>query len=297
MSEFAIELTDLRKSFRGKQALNGLNLRVPTGSIFGFLGRNGAGKTTTIKVLANALKPDSGSALVFGLPATDRSKGVEIRRRIGLVTEDKNLYPWMTVEQVVAFARPFFPRWREDLERRYLKMFELPLKSSIGSLSKGTGTKLMLLLALSHEAELLILDEPTDGLDPAVTEQVLREIVSLSASSGTTVFFCSHQLTEVEQIADHIAIVSHGRTVVSGSLDDLKARYQRVQVVFDREPREPLRWVDGVERVHQNGRTVSLLASRNADAILEQARSLPGASVEHYPVTLKEIFLEHVGDD
>jgi ABC-2 type transport system ATP-binding protein len=297
MSEFAIELRDLRKSYRGKPALNGLTLEVPEGSIYGFLGRNGAGKSTTIKLIANAIKLDSGTALVFGKDVADRVLGVEVRSRIGLVTEDKSLYPYMSVEQVIAFTRSFFPKWREDLERRYLRMFELPLKRKSGELSKGMGAKLMLLLALSHEVDLLILDEPTDGLDPAATEQVLREIVSVSAEHGTTIFFSSHQLGEVEQIADYVAIVDRGRCAVSGSLDDLKARYQRVQVTFDREPPESPRWVDGVEKIQRNGRTVSLLASANAEAILAQARALPGASAERYPVTLKEIFLEHVGGD
>ncbi len=154
-------------------------------------------------------------------------------------------------------------------------------------------TSLMLLLAISHRAELLILDEPTEGLDPAVTEVVLKELVTLTASEGTTIFFSSHQLAEVEQIADHIAILDHGRKLVSGALDDLKVQYQRIRVVFLREPAQ-VDWVAGAEHVQQDGRTVSILASRNVDEILRQARSLPGTSVERFPVTLKEIFLEHV---
>jgi ABC-2 type transport system ATP-binding protein len=123
---------------------------------------------------------------------------------------------------------------------------------------------------------------------------VLRELVVLSASEGVTIFFSSHQLAEVEQIADHIAIVDHGRSIVAGSLDDLKARYQRLRVVFEHVPNGEVRWVEGVEHVQQEGRTVSILAIRNVDGIVEQARSFAGTSVEQYPVTLKEIFLEHV---
>jgi ABC-2 type transport system ATP-binding protein len=294
MTDFIIETNGLTKSFKKQPALRGLDLRVPEGTIFGFLGRNGAGKTTTIKTLMGLLRPDSGSARVFGMPVADADRSIEIRRRIGFVTEDKELYPYMTVEQIIRFTRPFFPKWRDDLEQRYLKMFELPPKRKIPDLSKGMRSKLMLLLAISRGADLLILDEPTDGLDPAATEDVLRELVAIAASSGTTMFFSSHQLSEVELIADHIGIIDQGKMIVAGSLDDMKAQYQRLQVVFANGVELPARWVEGVEYVRREGRVVSILASHNVDAIVEQARSLPGTAVERFPVTLKEIFLEHV---
>jgi ABC-2 type transport system ATP-binding protein len=287
MSDFVIEAMGLRKSFHDQPALNELDLRVPAGSIFGFLGRNGAGKTTTIKLLMGMLKADGGSARVFGLPVSDPNAAIRARRRIGFVTEEKDLYPYMTVEQIIRFTRPFFPKWRSDLEQRYLRMFELPLNKKIPSLSKGMRSKLMLLLALSRGAELLILDEPTDGLDPAAVEDVLRELVTLSASGNVTIFFSSHQLSEVEQIADHVSIIDHGRAIVGDSLDDLKARYRRLHIVFEKEPGVPVRWTDGAEHVRQEGRSVSILASRNVEALVEQARAIPGASVEQYPVTLK----------
>jgi ABC-2 type transport system ATP-binding protein len=292
--KYMIETEDLHKHFRNQTALDGLNLRVPSGSIFGFLGRNGAGKTTTIKLLMGMLKPDSGRARVFGVSAADAHRSIEIRQRTGYVTEDKALFPYMTVEQVIRFTRSFFPRWRPDLEQRYLEMFQLSPEGKIPQLSTGTRSKLMLLLALCRGADLLILDEPTSGLDPAAIEQVLQELVALAASEGTTIFFSSHQLSEVEQIADHIAIVDQGRTLISGALDDLKARYQRLQVVFEQELLAPVAWVDGVEHVRQEGRMVSLLASGNIDAIVAQAQSLHVTSVERFPVSLKEIFLEHV---
>jgi ABC-2 type transport system ATP-binding protein len=294
MTDFIIETSQLCKSFKEKAALRGLDLQVPAGSIFGFLGRNGAGKTTTIKTLMGLLRADSGSAQVFGNSVIDADRSVEIRRRIGFVTEDKERYPYMTVEQIICFTRQLFPKWRHDLERRYLEIFELPLKGKIPDLSKGMRSKLMLLLAISRGADLLILDEPTDGLDPAAIEDVLRELVTIAATSGTTMFFSSHQLAEVDLIADHIGIIDQGRMIVSGSLDDIKARYQRLRVVLASQVELPTRWENGVESVRQEGRVVSLLASRNVDAIVEQAQSIPGAIVERYPVTLKEIFLEHV---
>jgi ABC-2 type transport system ATP-binding protein len=294
MTDFAIEVSGLQKSFKGRTALDGLDLQVPAGSIFGFAGRNGAGKTSTIRILMGMLRADAGRVRILGSPIERTDYSVDLRRRIGYVTEDKELYPYMTVEQIIRFTRPFFPKWRDDLEKRYLKMFDLPPRKKIPDLSKGMRSKLMLLLTLSRGAELLILDEPTDGLDPVSVEDMLREIVSLSATDGITVFFSSHQLAEVEQIADHVTIIDRGRAIVSGSLDDLKARYQRLHVVLHDELRSPVQWLDGAEHVRQEGRTVSILASRNSTALAEQARSLPGAQVEVFPVGLKEIFLDHV---
>ena len=293
MSNFIIEASELRKSYKGAMALNGLNLAVRPGSVYGFLGRNGAGKTTTIKLLMGLLRPDSGSATVFGLPSSGDAS-IEIHRRTGFVTEEKDLYPYMTVEGMIRFTRPFFPKWRDDLEKRYLQMFDLPPRRKTADLSKGMRSKLMLLLAIARGAELLVLDEPSDGLDPVGVRDMLRELMTLMATEGTTIFFSSHQLDEVEQIADHICIIDHGQAVISGSLDDLKCRYQRVQVVLDREPAAPVRWVDGAEHVRQEGRTVSILVNGNIDGVVAQAQSLPGASVERFPVTLQELFMEHV---
>jgi ABC-2 type transport system ATP-binding protein len=293
VSNIIVETRGLRKVFAGRPAVDGLDLRVEAGSIFGFLGRNGAGKTTTIRLLLGFLRPAGGEAKMFGEKVTGPGGPAELRRRIGFVSESKHLYPYMTVEQMIRFTRPFFPGWRDDMERRYLEIFDLPLRRKISALSKGMRTGLALLLAISHGAELLILDEPTDGLDPAVTDTLLRELVALPVSEGTTIFFSSHQLAEVEQIADHVAIIERGRTVVSGALDDLKLQYQRLRVVFQGEP-APVSWPEGAESVRQEGRTVSILARSNVEAIVRQANTLSGASVERYPVSLKEIFLEHI---
>jgi ABC-2 type transport system ATP-binding protein len=245
-------------------------------------------------MLLNIVRPDGGSATLFGKPITDSRAATEARRRIGFVSEDKGLYPYMTVDQVIQFTKGFFPAWQSDAERRYLEMFELPKKKKVSDLSKGTLSKLMLLLALSRGADLLILDEATDGLDPAIAEDVLRELVALVAAKGTTIFFSSHHLPEVDQIADHVCIIDRGKAVVAGSLDEIKTQYQRIQIVVNDELRTPFEWAEGVAQVRQEGRTISLLVSRNLEGILAQVRSLPGASAKQYPVSLKEIFIETV---
>lgn len=294
MSSFAIEISGLQKSFGKQRALKGLNLAVPQGSIYGFLGTNGAGKTTSIKVLMGMLRADAGMARIFGLDVGNPKLNLEVRSRIGFVTEDKELYPFMTVEQIIRFTRPFFPKWRTDLEQKYLKKFDLPPKRKVSDLSKGMRSKLMLLLAICHEAELLILDEPTDGLDPAAVHGVLRELVAMSAHEGITIFFSSHQLHEVEQIADRVCIIDRGRAVVDGILDDLKSSYERVRVVLPDDRNVPKTWPTGAAHVRQEGRVVSILASGNVEGIMRHAELLPGASAERFPVSLQEIFLESV---
>lgn len=289
-----IETAELRKTYGSVEALRGVSLQVPTGSICGFLGRNGAGKTTTIKILLGMARPTSGQARVFGLPADRPESSVEIRRRTGFVSEDKDLYDGMTVEEIVRYTAAFYPRWRADLEERYLRKFELPSDRKIKALSRGMRTKLALLLAFARGADLLILDEPTSGLDPVVTEEVLQSIVSHVASADMTVFFSSHQIAEVNQVADRVAIVDRGRVAVAGALEDLQEAYCRVQLVFDRDAPEPALRTPGVVRTRRDGRVLSVLSSAGPEGILEEARALGPVSTEVVPVTLKEIFLETV---
>ena len=289
-----VETAGLHKRYDTVEALRGLDLRVPAGAIFGFLGRNGAGKTTTIKVLLGMVRPSGGRASVFGLAADNPASSVEIRRRTAFVSDEKDLYDVMTVDEMIRFTAGFFPRWRADLEQQYLRSFELPSDRRVKALSRGMRTKLALLLSLSRGAELLVLDEPTAGLDPAMTEEVLQALVSHAAAEGMTIFFSSHQIAEVEQIADRIAIIDHGRTVVAGALDDLRENFRRVQLVFDGDAPAAAFHAPGVARVRRSGRVLTVLSTAGAEPILDRARALHPVSMDVVPVTLKEIFLESV---
>jgi ABC-2 type transport system ATP-binding protein len=290
----AIETADLRKTYGRTEALRGLNLEVPAGSICGFLGRNGAGKTTTIKILLGMTRPTSGRARVLGLAADETGDSVQIRHRTAFVSEDKDLFDYMTVEEMVRFTAAFYPCWRRDLEQRYRRTFDLPADGKIKALSRGSRTKLALLLALCRGAQLLLLDEPTSGLDPAAIEQVLQTLVSHVAGQETTVFFSSHQIAEVDQIADRIALIDRGRTIVAGPLDDLREHYCRIQLVFDGDAPPAAFHAAGVVRVRREGRVVSVLSSAGADRVLDEVRGLGPVSVSVMPMTLKEIFLETV---
>jgi ABC-2 type transport system ATP-binding protein len=294
---WTIETADLCKTYDGVEAVRGLTLQVPRGSIYGFLGRNGAGKTTTMKILLGMARPTGGDARVFDLPAASPDASVAIRRRTGFVSEEKDLYGYMTVEDMVHFTAAFFPRWRGDLAERYMRTFGLPADRKVRALSRGTRTKLALLLALCRGAELLVLDEPTSGLDPAMTEEVLQALVAHAGDGDMTVFFSSHQIAEVDQIADRVAIIDRGRVVVSGALDDLRERYRRIQFVFDGDAPAPAFQSAGIVRVHRKGRVLTVLSSAGADAIVAETRPLSPVSVDVTPVTLKDIFLETVVED
>lgn len=294
MTDHIIEIRDLVKRYKTVTALDGLTVNVPRGSICGFLGRNGAGKTTTLKILMGMATPSSGDALVFGEPVDREASSVRIRQQVGFVSEWKDLYPFMTVEGIIRFTKSFYPKWDSALERKYVRDFGLRSNEKVSALSKGTRTKLTLLLAMCRSAELLLLDEPTDGLDPEMIEEILQLLVGYAASGAGTVFFSSHQLTEVDQIADRICIIDHGRSIVEGSLDDIKANYRRVHATFDDEPPQLEAVTLAADRVERNGRTLSILTHHDVGAVIDRARALKATNVEVQPVSLKELFLESV---
>jgi ABC-2 type transport system ATP-binding protein len=291
MTELTIETKNLKKKYGEKVAVEGIDLAVERGSIHGFLGRNGSGKTTTIKMLLGLTYSTSGEARVFGLRPEDRNEGVRIRQRVGFVSEDKALYDYVKVGQMISFTRSFFPNWDREMEERLIALFELPLKQRVRKLSKGMRTKLALLVALPRRADLLVLDEPTEGLDPAITEDVLQLLVGMVAG-GTTIFFSSHRLNEVEQIADHVSIIEHGRIVVNGPLDDLKENYRRIHMIFEQEAPEHALVAAGAARFRRDERSLTVFAERNVETIVDQAYLHNAVSVDVAPVTLKEIFLE-----
>jgi ABC-2 type transport system ATP-binding protein len=293
----AIETRGLSKRYKSAHALRGLDLRVPAGSIYGLVGRNGAGKTTTIKILMGLVHPTSGEGREVGYRIDDVADGRRIRRGTAYVGEDRAMWPDMTVSEVLAVSRPFFPRWRTDLEREYLEAFEIPQQKRIGRFSKGARSAFAMVLALARGADLLLLDEPTEGLDPILVERVLQALVRAVADNPVlTVFFSSHRLFEVERIADRVGILHDGRLLFDDSLDELKTAYKRVVATFDDAPPDALRTLDGVRHARAEGRMISLLASRHVDDIVAESRARGARQVDAFPVSLNDIFLDAVGD-
>jgi len=291
--DIVIDTRGLTKQYGGVRALDGLDLRVPAGSIYGFLGRNGAGKTTTMRMLMGMASATSGEGRVLGHPIGNGAEAIALRRRIAHVGDDRSAWPSMTADQVIRISRPFFPNWRGALEREYLDRFEIPRRQSIGRFSKGMRTAFAMVLALARGADLMLLDEPTEGLDPALNERLLQALVrAVAENPSLTIFMSSHRLTEVEQIADRVGIIERGRLVFEESLDELKAGYRRVLATFDGAPPPDLERVSGVRHARVSGRVLSMLVSRGAEDIVSLARARQARDVEVVPVTLKDIFLD-----
>jgi len=288
-----IETSELKKKYGDHEAVRGLNLSVQAGSVCAFLGQNGAGKSSTIKMLLGMIHPTSGNGSVFGHRIDKERESLLIRQKAAFVAEDKRLYDYMTVREIIHFTKSFFPGWNHALEVQLLERFELPAGRKIRQLSKGMRTKLALLLGFARGCELLILDEPTEGLDPVAIEDVLQVVVSLAAQ-GTTIFFSSHQIAEVEQVADHVLMIDRGRLVLDASMDQINEQYRQIQAVFSDPIQERDLRLPGIERVHLQGKNASFVASHNVDSIVKHVQMLRARSVDVLPISLKEIFLEKV---
>jgi ABC-2 type transport system ATP-binding protein len=295
-NEFVIITHALSKSYGKHAAVRELDLSVKLNRITAFLGRNGAGKSTTIKMLLGMIRPTLGSGAVLGSDITDTAANRDLRRRVAYVAEDKPLYGYMTVEQIIRFAKSFYPDWRADVEKKLLHEYELPIERKVKTLSKGMRTKLALLLVFARRPDLLILDEPSEGLDPVGIEHLLRSLVA-QAADGVSIFFSSHQIAEVERVADQVCILEKGRLLVDQSLDELRQSYRRIDLVFDSVAPEHEFRFSGVQRIEARGNHLSVLAQSNAEAVVERARCLNALSVEVSPVALRDIFLETVKED
>jgi ABC-2 type transport system ATP-binding protein len=269
--------------------MDGLDMHVPRGAVYGFLGRNGAGKTTTIRMLAHLAGASSGDMRVLGLdPRTD---SVAILERTGLVIE-KMLIPSMTGNDLVRFNRGFYPRWSDALVRKYVEVLELDMTRKFKKLSTGNRTKLCLLLALAQGAELVMLDEPTAGLDPVVTDQLLRLMVEDFANEGRTLFLSSHHLSEVERIAEWVGIIDHGKLLLEARLDDMRNNFRRVRVVGEKLP---LAAAPEILSTNTGEGTTEYVVRDNAEAFTAQLKRQGATVLDVTPMNLSDIFLEVVG--
>lgn len=289
MTELAISTEALAKTYGDIAAVRGLKLNVPRGSIYGFLGRNGAGKTTTIKMLLGLSRPTSGSAHVLGMDVS--RERMAILQRTAFVSEKKTLYPALTPSELVRFSRGFYPTWSDSAVEKYARLFEVPMKQKFEKLSNGNQTKVWLLLALAQGADLLILDEPTTALDPITVDQLLRV---LAEDRGCTVFFSSHQLEEVEKIAEYVGVIENGKLMVESRLDDIKSDFRLITAAGNRLPAQTSEQILSVD-VEQN--FYRYVITKDADGFVARL-SGDGATITNVaPLSLREIFLRLVGKE
>lgn len=289
MNNAAIILTKVTKRFREKYVLKDLDLEIPKGSVFGLLGKNGAGKTTLIKCAVGLLRPQAGSIVVLG---DDPWKFKDTtKERLGYVPQTDRIYPWLTVRQLIDYTGSFYPRWNQGLVDRLLREWELDAKDRVGQLSEGQAQKLLIILALGHEPELLIFDEPVASLDPSARRQFLKTILEIVANRECTVFFSTHITSDLERVADRVALLRHGKIDFCGGLDELKDNVKRLRITA---ATTSLKGMDFEGLIHceltPNGAVFSVRNySETLRKYIEQTWNAP---VQVEDLNLEEIFLE-----
>jgi len=289
----AIDTAGLTRRFGRVEAVENLTFQVPAGSIFALVGPNGAGKTTTIKVLLNLIRPTRGTATVLGVDS--QRIDASTLRRIGYVSENQKLPEHATPADLVAYCKPFYPTWDDELSRRLQTTLNLPMEGRLRSLSRGTRMKAALLTALAFRPELLVLDEPFSGLDPLVRDELIQALLELTGDRDRpwTVFISSHDIEEVERLADSVAFLDNGRIALAEPVPRLLQRFRLVEVIApdDRAlpPPSEAAWIpQGVA-----GRTLRFVDTGHdaPDASERIATHYANAEIRTHAMTLREIFV------
>ena len=288
---YAIETHDLTRRFGRTEAVHALTMQVPTGSVFALLGPNGAGKTTTLKLLMNLLRPTSGTATVLG---TD-TRRLEARHfeRIGYVSENQRLPDWLTPRELFDYCRPLYPTWDDELRRRLESNLALGSNARLRTLSRGTRMKASLLASLAYRPELIVLDEPFTGLDPVVRDELIRGLLEVSADRPPTILISSHDIDEVERLADWVGFLRDGRFQFAEPVASLLGRFRIVEVVATGDsppvlPADPHWLPHGTA-----GRTLRFVDTRHdaPDAAARVAAAFPGCEIRESPLPLRDIFV------
>ncbi len=286
----------LTKTFRtpfgpGVVAVNGFDLQVKAGSVYGLIGRNGAGKTTSLRLLLGLLRADAGEAKLLGHDFWTAERGV--RQRVAYVAQAATAPDWMSLDDLCRYSAHFYDRWDRDFAQGLARRWEIPSARPLGRLSGGTRRLAAVLIALAVRPSVLILDEPAAGLDPIARRQVLSCLIqALLGTDGCTILLSTHLLGDLERLASHVGIMEQGRLVAEGSVEEWKRTMRRVQVVFPgtEVPREAA--IPGAMRSHRLGPVLTAVTRIADDTQLDGLRSSPGVRVNVFPLTLEELFVE-----
>lgn len=287
-----IEIMGLSRRFGSKTALNDVSLYVPRGCVFGLVGENGAGKTTLIKHILGLLKPSAGSVRVFGRDPANDPAGV--LGRIGYLSEHRDLPNWMRVDELLRYTAAFYPRWDENYAEQLREQFGLDPAAKVKTLSQGQLAKAALLLALAFRPELLLLDEPSTGLDPIVRRDILEAIIRTVADEGRTVLFSSHLLDEIERVSDQLAMIRNGKVILCGQLDDIKTAHRRLVLRFETPQPTPPQFNQALA-LTGSGREWTALCNGAREDLVAGAVSLGARVVAEQIPTLDEIFVARAG--
>ncbi|MCX8064148.1 MAG: ABC transporter ATP-binding protein [Candidatus Hydrogenedentes bacterium] len=286
-----VGIENLKKSFGENCALDNVSIKVLQGHVFGLVGENGAGKTTLINHILGALTPDQGKVSVFGLDPVKFPK--EVLSRIGYLSETRDMPRWMRIEQFLRYMSAFYPSWNMEYAYKLLEQFDLDPERKIGRLSRGELARTGLLVAIAHRPDLLLLDEPSSGLDPVARMDILSAIVRSVAEEGRTVLFSSHLLDEVERVADYVCMLHQGRVILSAKLDEIRDRFHLFEVQkfnggIDFEG------IKGVMRVYKLGHGYQVLYEGKEEEGKAQIQVKGGVIVNIQTPSLEEIFVAYV---
>lgn len=280
-----LNLNNVTKTFGSFKALDCLSLSVPKGAVYGLVGPNGAGKSTVIRHLTGIYRPDSGTVTVDGQPVADDPNQKE---RIGYISDDVFYFPTATMEDMHRFYRNVYSRFDEDLYQKLKEVFPLPT-GSIRRFSKGMQKQAAFHLTLSARPDVLILDEPVDGLDPVMRRQVMSLVLSDVAERGTTVLISSHNLRELEDVCDHVGILNHGKMLLEKSLADMQGGTVKLQIVGDAPAGFP------VLHESRSGRLNTFILRGSYPQVEERCRQMNPPYFDVLPLSLEEIFIYELG--
>jgi ABC-2 type transport system ATP-binding protein len=287
-----VSIDGLTRRFGEKVALDGVSLEVPPGSVYGLVGENGAGKTTLIKHVLGLLRAQRGSVRVMGLDPV--REPVNVLSRVGYLSEERDLPGWMRLHELIRYMRAFYPTWDDRYAEELREKFDLDPLARVKTMSQGQRARAGLLVALAYRPDLLVLDEPSTGLDPVVRREILAAIIQTMADGGRTVVFSSHLLEEVERVSDHVAMLDRGRLVLCGRLDDVRAQHRRVTLRFD-EARQRTPALEGTLVCSGHGREWTAVVGRALELIAHEAAGIGARIVEESTPSLDEIFVARVG--
>lgn len=290
MSDFVVEIKGLSRSFRDQNALCDVSFSVPRGVVFGLVGENGAGKTTLLRHILGLLRGPAGAVSVFGFDPAESPE--RVLSRIGYLSEDRDLPEWMRVSELLNYRAAFYPGWDHDYAAELVTAFDLSLDQKVQTLSRGQLARVGLLLAIAYRPELLILDEPSSGLDPIVRRDILAAIIRTVADEGRTVVFSSHLLDEVQRVSDHVAMLNRGRLLLCQPLDDVLQQHTRC--VFRLPPSESVpSSVPGTLSCTQEASEYSVICNGAKPEFDSWLKSSGGTIIEESSPSLEQIFVAH----
>ena len=294
LNKLPIEVKGLTRNYGKKKALDNFDLTVSPGRVLGLLGENGAGKTTLIKHLMGLLKAQEGTVRVFDIdPVKDPEGALSM---IGYLSEDRDIPDWMRVDELMNYTRAFYPDWDTSYAEELLNIFRLDRSAKIKQLSRGQKAQASLLTALAYRPPLLLLDEPSSGLDPIVRRDILTAIIRNVADEGRTVLFSSHLLEEVERIADDVAMIHEGRIAIYDSLENIKARHHSITLQFT-EPLDDKPNFQGALSITGKGQEWSIICNGSIDEITSKANDMGCKIYQDAPPTLEDIFVAYSAID